>query len=318
MTCSKISSESWDESERRTVNSTNRLSERDELFELTIDPKTRETSSRKSFFFQFDPKICQNPLENSLFDDLNLAAIELDCLDRFSASLSCSSRSSSSFSSELHNRWSIDEPKSPKEIFVVVHEHKSPSEVFLDEQKKVFSVQRGDQVLLLRRMGKSTLLVQKCEDGSVGFLPQICLASHQINSFLSLKGLRETVLWSNVASFAESSILLFGSTVDRFSSEMSSQSASFHPLIQWSTFAQNFLTNRIKLCCFSCSRQEQKPDAWIISTRSRSDESDAFLSYPLARSRHSLQVKSIDGARFSMIFFIRVFLWAFGFDRIYR
>ena len=59
---------------------------------------------------------------------------------------------------------------------------------------KTFAVRRGDQVRLLKRMGKSTLLVQKQDDGSIGFLPQTCLAHHQINSFLSLKGLRETVL----------------------------------------------------------------------------------------------------------------------------
>ncbi len=124
---------------------------------------------------------------SNVFGELNLAAIELDSLRTSFSSSSYSSTSSSSSHREKKNH-------SGKQIFLVWNEYENSSLLSKTNGTKIFSVRRGDQVRLLKRMGKSTLLVQKEDDGSIGFLPQTCLAYHQINSFLSLKGLRETVL----------------------------------------------------------------------------------------------------------------------------
>jgi hypothetical protein len=123
---------------------------------------------------------------SNVFGELNLAAIELDSLR---TSLTSSSLYSSSSSSSINN-----EKYPRKQLFLVWHEYENSSLLSKTNGIKTFSVKRGDQVHLLKRIGKSTLLVQKDDDGSIGFLPQTCLAHHQINSFLSLKGLRETVL----------------------------------------------------------------------------------------------------------------------------
>jgi len=122
----------------------------------------------------------------NVFGELNLAAIELDSLQ---TSFSSSSYSSSSSSSLINN-----EKNSRKQIFLVWNEYQNSSLLSKTNGTKTFSVKRGDQVRLLKHIGKSTLLVQKEDDGSIGFLPQSCLAHDQINSFLSVKGLRETVL----------------------------------------------------------------------------------------------------------------------------
>jgi hypothetical protein len=122
---------------------------------------------------------------NNVFGELNVAAIELDSLRTSFSSSSYSSSSSASSHREKNSR---------KQLFLVWNEYENPSLYSKMDGTKTFAVRRGDQVRLLKRMGKSTLLVQKQDDGSIGFLPQTCLAHHQINSFLSLKGLRETVL----------------------------------------------------------------------------------------------------------------------------
>ncbi len=122
---------------------------------------------------------------SNVFGELNLAAIELDSIETSISLSSYSSSSSSSIQNEKSHR---------KQTFLVWHEYENSSLLSTTNGTKTFSVIRGDQVRLLKRIGKSTLLVQKEEDGSIGFLPQTCLAHHQINSFLSLKGLRETVL----------------------------------------------------------------------------------------------------------------------------
>ena len=144
--------------------------------------------------------------KNQVFGELNLAAIELDSIrtvdyHRLSVSSSYSSSVSSSTSSlntndqqfianhQQHKKRSLK-----KQTFLVWHEYKNTSLLSTTHGAKIFSVIRGDQVRLLRRIGKSTLLVQKEEDGSIGFLPQACLADDQIQSFLSVKGLRETIL----------------------------------------------------------------------------------------------------------------------------
>ena len=151
------------------------------------------------------------PKNTHVFGELNLAAIELDSLrtiDYHRGSLS-SSYSSSVTSSSASIHTDQPRPKSRrhrkkssssssasqrKGSYLVWHEYKNSSVLSATNGAKVFSVVRGDQVRLLRRIGKSTLLVQKEDDGAVGFLPQACLAHDQINSFLSVKGLRETVL----------------------------------------------------------------------------------------------------------------------------
>lgn len=131
------------------------------------------------------------PKTNSnVFGELNLAAIELDSLHTSFSRSSCSSSSSSSSSTNSIN----DEKHNRKRTYMVWHEYKNSSLLSTTNGTKTFSVIRGDQVRLLKRIGKSTLLVQKEDDGSIGFLPQSYLAYHQINSFLSLKGLKETVL----------------------------------------------------------------------------------------------------------------------------
>jgi hypothetical protein len=122
---------------------------------------------------------------SNVFGELNLAAIELDSLRTSFTSSSYSSSSSSSINNEKNLQ---------KQIFLVWYEYQNSSLLSNTNGTKTFSVKRGDQVRLLKRIGKSTLLVQKEDDGSIGFLPQTCLVHHQINSFLSLKGLRETVL----------------------------------------------------------------------------------------------------------------------------
>lgn len=126
---------------------------------------------------------------------MNIAAIELDSLQHSSPSLSSSPSSSlSSSSSGASVSFSQKRKSQHKRTFLVWHQYENSSILSTDNGSKQFSVQRGDQVRLLRRIGKSTLLVQKEDDGSIGFLPQTCLAPHEINSFLSLKGLRETIL----------------------------------------------------------------------------------------------------------------------------
>ena len=146
------------------------------------------------------------PKTTHIFGELNLAAIELDSvrtLDYHRASLSSSSYSSSvaSSSSSINTdkHWSQTRSHAKrsfrrKRTFLVWHEYKNSSLLSTTHGANIFSVKRGDQVRLLRRVGKSTLLVQKEDDGSIGFLPQSCLAHDQINSFLSVKGLKETVL----------------------------------------------------------------------------------------------------------------------------
>lgn len=129
------------------------------------------------------------PKTNQVFGELNLAAIELDSLHRTSLSTTSSSSSLSS-SPIIHS----NKKKHRKNLYLVWHEYKNSSLLSTTNGTKIFSVVRGDQVRLLKRIGKSTLLVQKEDDGSIGFLPQSCLAHDQINSFLSVKGLRETVL----------------------------------------------------------------------------------------------------------------------------
>jgi hypothetical protein len=145
------------------------------------------------------------PKTSHIFGELNLAAIELDSLrtldcHRASFTSSYSSSSTSSTSSINTDKQShksrYPQKKLPRQkgTYLVWHEYKNPSLLSKTNGTNIFSVIRGDQVRLLRRIGKSTLLVQKEDDGSIGFLPQSCLAHDQINSFLSVKGLRETVL----------------------------------------------------------------------------------------------------------------------------
>ncbi len=139
------------------------------------------------------------PKNSHVFGELNLAAIERDSLRTvdyhrasFSSSYSSSlTSSSSSINLDQHSKKSRSHRKGS---YLVWHEYKNSSLLSATNGTKIFSVIRGDQVRLLRRVGKSTLLVQKEDDGSIGFLPQSCLAHDQINSFLSVKGLRETVL----------------------------------------------------------------------------------------------------------------------------
>jgi hypothetical protein len=134
------------------------------------------------------------PKTNHVFGEINLAAIELDSL----GALDCHRGSfSSSYSSSLASSSSsinLDKQSKKSRSYLVWHEYKNSSLLSSTNGTKIFSVIRGDQVRLLRRIGKSTLLVQKEDDGSIGFLPQSCLAHDQIKSFLSVKGLRETVL----------------------------------------------------------------------------------------------------------------------------
>ena len=120
-----------------------------------------------------------------IFGELNLAAIELDSLRTSLSSSSYSSSSSSSVNNDKQHH---------KQTCLVWHEYQNPALLTTGNGTNVFVVQRGDQVRVLKRIGKTNLLVQKPDDGTIGFLPQTCLAHHQINSFLSLKGLRETVL----------------------------------------------------------------------------------------------------------------------------
>ncbi|CAF1026779.1 unnamed protein product [Adineta steineri] len=135
------------------------------------------------------PTATTSPQANTnIFGELNLAAIELDSLRTSLSSSSYSSSSSSSINNDNNNN------PNEKRTFLVWHEYTNSSLLSTTNGTKIFSVKRGDQVRLLKQIGKSTLLVQKQEDGLIGFLPQTCLAQHQINSFLSLKGLRETVL----------------------------------------------------------------------------------------------------------------------------
>jgi len=146
------------------------------------------------------PQACSTlPKNNHVFGELNLAAIELDSLrtldyHRPSFSSSYSSSLTSSSSSINLDKQSKKSRSHRKGTYLVWHEYKNSSLLSATNGTKIFSVIRGDQVRLLKRIGKSTLLVQKDEDGSIGFLPQSCLAHDQINSFLSVKGLRETVL----------------------------------------------------------------------------------------------------------------------------
>ena len=129
------------------------------------------------------------PSHSNVFGELNLTAIELDSLRTSFSSSSYSSSSSIQQEKRSHSR-----KQQRQQLFLVWHEYENHSSFSQTNGSKPFSVRRGDQVRLLKRMGKSTLLVQKDDDGSIGFLPQTCLTHHPINSFLSLKGLRETVL----------------------------------------------------------------------------------------------------------------------------
>lgn len=161
---------------------------------LTYDPSSSYSKTLPSL-----------PKNNHIFGELNLAAIELDSLrtidyhhPSFSSSYSSSlTSSSSSINTEQHfskSRRHRKKTSKQKGTYLVWHEYKNSSLLSATNGTKIFSVIRGDQVRLLKRIGKSTLLVQKEDDGSIGFLPQSCLAHDQINSFLSVKGLRETVL----------------------------------------------------------------------------------------------------------------------------
>jgi len=106
---------------------------------------------------------------SSIFGELNLAAIELDSLQTSPIA-------------------------KDQQSYLVWNDYRTFQHSPNANGTRTFAVRRGDQVRLVRRIGKSTLLVQKQDDGTIGFLPQSCLAHHQINSFLTLKGLRETVL----------------------------------------------------------------------------------------------------------------------------
>ncbi|UJR38409.1 hypothetical protein I4U23_031077 [Adineta vaga] len=168
---------------------------------LTYDPSSSYSKTLPSL-----------PKNTHIFGELNLAAIELDSLrtidyhrPSFSSSYSSSLTSSTSSvnteqevqKSRRHKKKSTSSSSASskqKGTYLVWHEYKNSSLLSATNGTKIFSVIRGDQVRLLRRIGKSTLLVQKEDDGSIGFLPQSCLAHDQINSFLSVKGLRETVL----------------------------------------------------------------------------------------------------------------------------
>ena len=142
------------------------------------------------------------PKVNDVFDELNLTAIELDSLRTFDCHRSSSSSSSLTSLSSLTNveeqftKSSSREKKFSrlKGTYLVWHEYKNTSLLSTTNEPKLFSVTRGDRVRLLRRIDKLTLLVQKEGDGSVGFLPQSSLADDQVNTFLSVEGLKETVL----------------------------------------------------------------------------------------------------------------------------
>ncbi|CAF3166007.1 unnamed protein product, partial [Rotaria sp. Silwood2] len=169
---------------------------------LTSSPVLSEPNHLplQRYFTTIDMKHC-HPLttydkpNSNVFGELNLAAIELDSLRTSFSSTSYSSSSSSASSASSSSSTSMNnEKQNRKQIYLVWHEYKNSSLLSTTNGTNMFSVIRGDQVRLLKRIGKSTLLVQKEDDGSIGFLPQSCLAYHQINSFLSLKGLKETVL----------------------------------------------------------------------------------------------------------------------------
>ena len=134
------------------------------------------------------------PKTNHVFGELNLAAIELDSIRTFNYHQGSYSSSYSSSLTSSSSSINIDKQTKKARLYLVWHEYKNSSLLSTTNGNKIFSVIRGDQVRLLRRIGKSTLLVQKEDDGSIGFLPQSCLAHDQINSFLSVKGLKETVL----------------------------------------------------------------------------------------------------------------------------
>lgn len=139
----------------------------------------------------YSKNISKLPKTSHVFGELNLAAIELDSVRTFNSSHPSYSSSSSSSSSSSIN---LNKSSSQKRTYLVWHEYHNSSLLSTTNGTKIFSVIRGDQVRLLKRIGKSTLLVQKDDDGSIGFLPQSCLAHDQIHSFLSVQGLRETVL----------------------------------------------------------------------------------------------------------------------------
>jgi hypothetical protein len=79
----------------------------------------------------------------NIFGELNLAAIELDSLQTSISSASYSSSSSSSIQNEKYHR---------KQTFLVWHEYENSSLLSTTNGTKTFSVIRGDQVRLLKRV----------------------------------------------------------------------------------------------------------------------------------------------------------------------
>ena len=103
------------------------------------------------------------------FSDLNIDAIEKDSLINHQPK-------------ELHNSQQYC-------LFTIMKDYGS--------SYTSFSVQRGDRVHVLKRVGQACYLVRKPNNGQIGILPKAFLqptASTRINTFLETHGYRETII----------------------------------------------------------------------------------------------------------------------------
>jgi hypothetical protein len=103
------------------------------------------------------------------FSEINLDAIERDCLLPQATKISCNSH---------------------PYLFSIVNNYRS--------SRASFAVERGDLVHLLKQVGRACVLVRKQNNGQIGFIPRALLAptvaSSRIETFLEMHEYRETII----------------------------------------------------------------------------------------------------------------------------
>lgn len=109
------------------------------------------------------------------FSEINLDAIEKDSLVQPNVDKSSSQAKTGS--------------KASSAACTIIKDYRS--------SRASFSVKRGDQVQVLKQVGRACFLVRKQNSGQIGFLPKALMApstTTKVDTFLEMHGYRETVI----------------------------------------------------------------------------------------------------------------------------
>ncbi len=114
------------------------------------------------------------------FSEINLDAIEKDSLAQQQQQQTIINPNDQQFKKKFNTQHSL---------FTITKDYRS--------SRASFSVKRGDNVYVLKQVGRACLLVRKQNTGQIGFLPKALMVpatTTKVDTFLEMHGYRETVI----------------------------------------------------------------------------------------------------------------------------